>query len=297
MAQYRLKEKYELSPIADENFAHIFGDQRNIEVLKAFLASVLDIPAEDYDDLTLLNPVLKRRWKKDKLAVVDVLVRTRSGRLVHVEVQVQHSPVMRSRILFYLTKLLWEQMKRGFGYDRLRQVVSIVICDHVLLPEEEGYLNEYAFLNGKSGGTFTDLLKVITLELPKLPEEGDGREVWAWCRFFGSRSGEELERAAEAEGVRGIEMAIKLLKEFSWGERRRMMADERQKRRWDLAMYTNDARNEGLAQGRNEGLAQGRNEGREQGKLDVARRLKVRGLPLEVIVEDTGLPLETVKSL
>ncbi|MCL2103323.1 MAG: Rpn family recombination-promoting nuclease/putative transposase, partial [Syntrophorhabdaceae bacterium] len=40
-------------------FRLIFGDQRNVDILSAFLRSVLDIPNDEYDHLTIVDPYLK----------------------------------------------------------------------------------------------------------------------------------------------------------------------------------------------------------------------------------------------
>jgi hypothetical protein len=46
------------------------------------------------------------------------------------------------------------------------------------MEEEESYINKYELRNKKTGKLFTDLLEVIILELPKLPEKTDGQGAW-----------------------------------------------------------------------------------------------------------------------
>jgi hypothetical protein len=59
------------------------------------------------------------------------------------------------------------------------QVISIIIMDDILLPEETDYYNEYVLCNRKSGKPFAELLGINVLELPKLPKEADGSSLWA----------------------------------------------------------------------------------------------------------------------
>ena len=75
---------------------------------------------------------------------------------------------MRERLVFYAARLLGEQLKRGEDWRKLHQVISIVICNHSLLPEERSYVNTYELRNGRSNASFTDLIKLVILELPKL---------------------------------------------------------------------------------------------------------------------------------
>jgi predicted transposase/invertase (TIGR01784 family) len=148
------------SPISDYAFALLFGDQRHIEILTAFLKSVLYLPEDEYGHLTIVNPFLKRLRRKDKLGIVDVRVHTASGRIIHVEIQVSPFTWMRNRIVFYIAKFFWSQLRSGGSYEEIHQVISIVICDYVLLPEERGYLNGYGLRNAGSGKPFTDLIYV-----------------------------------------------------------------------------------------------------------------------------------------
>lgn len=58
---------------------------------------------------------------------------------------------------------------------------------------------------------------------------------------------------------------------------------------------------EGKAEGREEGRAEGREEGREEGKTEeknaIALKMRQAGLPIEQIMQFTGLSEENIKSL
>ena len=62
------KKKPLLSVKSDFLFKLIFGDQRNVDILAAFLRSVLDIPDEEYDNLIIVNPYIKKSQKKTNTA-------------------------------------------------------------------------------------------------------------------------------------------------------------------------------------------------------------------------------------
>ncbi|MDR2181943.1 MAG: Rpn family recombination-promoting nuclease/putative transposase [Treponema sp.] len=276
-----------VSPLRDYVFTFLFGDRRNIEILAAFLKSVLDIPEPDYDSLIVVNPLLRRLFRWQKSGIVDVRVSDKSGRIIHIELQVSKSPKLRNRVLYYTTKLLWEQLKRGDDYDRIHQVISVVICDHVLLEEETDYVNGYSISNDRSQKHFTDLLKIITIELPKLSESVGADKIWPWARFLRCRTKEEFETLAAAYPE--VEMAVAVLKKLSWSERWRLTREQESLWRTDLRLMKEGA----LEEGRAEGLA----EGREEGKREIARRLKARGRPAAEIAEITGLAADEVERL
>jgi hypothetical protein len=48
-----------LSVKLDLVFKLIFGDQRNTDILTSFLKSVLDIPEEEYERITVVDPIPK----------------------------------------------------------------------------------------------------------------------------------------------------------------------------------------------------------------------------------------------
>jgi predicted transposase YdaD len=64
-----------------------------------------------------------------------------------------------------------------------------------------------------------------------------------------------------------------------------------------LAEGIAEGKAEGRAEGKAEGLAEGKAEGRMEGLLGVARKLKVRGLSLQDIADDTGLSLKEIEAL
>ena len=47
----------------------------------------------------------------------------------------------------------------------------------------------------------------------------------------------------------------------------------------------------------NKGLAKGREEGREEEKLDIARKMRILGVDVSIIIESTGLSKEQVEAL
>jgi predicted transposase/invertase (TIGR01784 family) len=116
-----------VSPLEDFAFSQIFGSKENLGTTRAFLKTLLDIPVDDYDNLSVEDSTLKRFFKRDKKGVVDLKLTTKSGRIIHIELQVKKKPNLKSRIMYYAGRLLGDQLKWGDDYNKLHQVVSIVI--------------------------------------------------------------------------------------------------------------------------------------------------------------------------
>jgi predicted transposase/invertase (TIGR01784 family) len=98
-------------------------------------------------------------------------------------------------------------------------------------------------------------------------------------QFFKSRKLEEFDMlAAKHPEVNGPVAEIKRL---SWSERRRMIADAREKLRRDNAAIREDAWEDGMA----EGIA------------ETARRMKAMGLSMDTISEATNLSPDEIERI
>ncbi|MCL1790510.1 MAG: Rpn family recombination-promoting nuclease/putative transposase [Peptococcaceae bacterium] len=76
-------------PVKSDVIFHIFfADERNLEFLTDFLKSALSIPPEEYEEVIIVDPHLIREHPADKLGIIDVKVKTKSGKTIHIEIQV-----------------------------------------------------------------------------------------------------------------------------------------------------------------------------------------------------------------
>jgi predicted transposase/invertase (TIGR01784 family) len=308
----QMKEKM-ISPLYDYAFSEIFGNQKNIDITRNFLKTLLDIPEEEYDSLTVVSPLLRKVFKTEKSGVVDLKLSTKSGNIIHIELQVEKRSNLRNRIVYYLSRLIGDQLKWGDDYSELHQVISIVICDHKLLEEESSYINVYGLKN-EENRSFTKLMKLIILELPKLSETVD-KAVWPWLKFLKCTEKEEYEMLAlkypELEKPVFCAKNMSLFEKWRdiWFHKNLWKVDERML--FEQAKIDGHAEGrveghaQGHAQGRVEGHAQGREEGHSEGladgiakeKLEIAKNALAKGLSVEMIHDITGLDIETIKSL
>ena len=176
------------------------------------------------------------------------------------------------------------QIGRGGDYRDIKRTICILIADFVLIQENRSYHNRYRLYDPQTGSELTDLLEVCTLELPKLPQDGDGTALWDWLKFVGARKMEVLEMLAEKNPQVG--KAVAKLVELNEDERARMIASSRERLRMDTASQLRSAREEG------------REEGLEEGRLAIARNLILNfGMSVEAVARATGLSREDVQTL
>jgi predicted transposase/invertase (TIGR01784 family) len=94
-----------------------------------------------------------------------------------------------------------------------------------------------------------------------------------------------------------MEQAIRAYHQITEDSEFREMERLREKARHDEASALRHARDEGRAEGRAEGHAEGRTESRVENTLEIARKMKNAGRPLNEITEFTGLPAKTIEQM
>ena len=254
-----------------------------IDLLKSFVK----LPQEEYE-LIYLNTYLKPEAEDDKLGIVDVKVKTKTGKIIDIEIQVNPVKNIGKRLSFYKSKLIVEQIGKNELYSVIQKVICICITSYELFSGINDYLNCFKFYNPLNGLFFEDIPEEIyTLELPKAPARNDGTALWEWLQFLRARRKEEFEMVAERNPE--IRKAVNTLYELSADEKLQAEYEMRQK-----AWRDRLNQNEGYYM---DGIQKGRLEGRKEALFETARKMKSRGRSIQEIVEDTGLSLVEVESL
>ena len=278
-----------LPPIDDWIFKLLFGDERNKSMLIDLLKCFVDLPEEEYE-LTFLDTHLKPEAEDDKLGILDVKVKTKTGKIIDIEIQVNPVKNIGKRLSFYKSKLIVEQIGKSELYNVIQRVICICITSYELFAGEKGYLNAFRFYNPRNGLVFEEIPEeVYTLELAKVPAQDDGSGVWEWLQFLRSSRKEEFEMVAERNPE--IRKAVDTLYELSGNEQVRGEYEVRLK-----AWRDRLSQNEGYYQdGVLKGLEEGREKGRAEALLEITRKMKDIGLSAEQIKTATGLSADTIK--
>jgi predicted transposase/invertase (TIGR01784 family) len=266
-------------PKIDFAFKLLFGDRRSKNILADFLKAVLPgLAQEEFEELTIVDPQLKREFAGDKLEILDVKVRTAAGKSIDIEIQISDMPEMRSRISYYLSNMITEQIGKGGHYSELKQAICIVITDYDFIPESERCHTVFGMVEKDERFPFNDLMEIDVLNLEKLPAEEDSK-LADWLRFLKAEGEEEIQMAAERNPV--IKEAYCKLQEMSEDEATRMVYEARLK-----AQRDEYSRIQGALE-----------EGRQERAIEIARNLKNLGIPVGQIVQSTGLSPEKIAAL
>ncbi|GHU99669.1 hypothetical protein FACS189483_09170 [Spirochaetia bacterium] len=296
-----------IPPTFDYIVKGVFGSQDDIGNTIGLLTPILGINPEEYTGVFITNPYLNRSSPEDKESILDIKLILPSGQIIQVEVQVRDLKNMTQRVLYDQAKMITDQMQMGDDYQKIQPIISVLILDHIMFPDEPKYLNTYEFLNIESHRPFTDLQKVITLELPKLPKTDDGCPVWPWAKFFICQSEEEMETLTAVHPE--VRTSVERYEQLAQTDYMRDLYRYEQKKRLDAKAREDFVRDEGIELGRKEALKEGLVQGLELGKQEgeaigynrametLARKLKGMGLTEDKIALATGLSVGEVGRL
>ena len=273
----------------DHIFRSIFG-QRNVESLADFLSAVLGMPATEFGTIEVDDPNLFRKRKKGKGSKgceLDIRVRTARGEAIIIELQLNPETAFRERVVFLNARVFAEQMKRGEEYKALNRTISVVITDFTLIKENGCWHNRYGWYNAKDGSLLTDAQEIFVLELPKLPEEGDGTRLWNWLKLLKMRRVDEME--AISKGNKAMSDVVVTFREMSADEAERRIAEAVEKQERD--------RRAQIDYGEMVGEARGIEIGEARAKVEAARKYKEAGVDMALIAKISGLTEKEVEAL
>jgi predicted transposase/invertase (TIGR01784 family) len=110
-----------LLPKNDVVFKRLMGDMRDTDILVSFLQAVLDLPAEDYTHVQILDPHVVGDRPEDKQGILDVRLETGTGKQLDIEIQLAALPAMPERLMFYLGRMITGQIGKGQDYRSIQE--------------------------------------------------------------------------------------------------------------------------------------------------------------------------------
>jgi predicted transposase/invertase (TIGR01784 family) len=224
-------------------------------------------------------------------------------------------PDMRSRITYYLSNMVTEQLSAGSPYRDLCRAVSIVIVDYPLLKETQNHHAVFQMIEQKEHFPFNNLMEINVLDLTKIPQNQSG-DLINWMKFLKAEREKEFEVLAKTNTAIG--QAYTVLRELSDDEVTRLCNESYLKAKRDewsrVAGAREEVLEEGLQKGLEEGLQKGRTEGLQKGlqkgiqkdraegeKLGITKLIlamaKNNGGSAEDISSLTGIPLSQVEDI
>lgn len=304
--------------LCDFMFKRLFGSEANKDVLIEFLNMVL----EDVDivDVEFIPTGHLGMTEEDRKAIFDISCRCRDGRSFIIEMQKAYQRHFRKRALYYTTYPINEQgrharelylkekaeakpgEKTEFKWDFDLKPVAVVaivnfMFDHSDDWPEDRYHSSYRLREDRTGEMMTNVLRFVFLELGRFRKriwELESRfDKWMYLLKHKHEMVEIPEEFSDPVFKRLFILAR--IGNFTAEELKQY-----EKSLDDMGDYYNTIRTaeeDAEKRGLERGLAEGEAKGRSEAQAEMARKMLAAGMPLEQIVQFTGLDAEAVEAL
>ena len=257
-------------------------------------------------DLTYLNTEHLGTGEADRKAVFDVYCENENGEKILVEMQRGEQQFFKDRTLFYTTFPIREQQVIKDWDYQLKAIYVIGILNFKFDKVHDNYYHhEVQLLDVETKEVFYDKLTFIYLEMPKFNKSEDELngmfEKWLFVLHNLSRLMERPKALQERIFTRLFEAAE--IARFTKVEYDAYEESLKVYRDWKNTIDTAELKGEkkGFKKGHKEGLEKGEKIGIEKGEkrkaIEMAQRLKDKGVAINIIVECSGLTEEQINAL
>lgn len=275
-----------LDPKVDFVFKNIFGSPNHPEILISFLNATLK-PKKKIVSVDINKTDIEKQYIEDKYSRLDVKATTSNDEIINIEIQLKNENNMIKRSLYYLSKMYEEQLNEKEDYSKLIRTVCINILNFKYL-KTESFHTGYRFKELITNEELTDVMEVHFIEIPKLKDSSDEKDMLvAWTEFL---------KDPESEKVRGLELSVDEIRQAK-DELIRMSNDKKQRDLYDMRANSLRDKISELNAAEKKGREEGREEGAKNKAIEIARNMKLNGLDTETISKITGLSLLEIEEL
>jgi predicted transposase/invertase (TIGR01784 family) len=337
LARENAEQGKPLNLTLDIVFKSLFGgnNEDSRQALRFLLSDCIHRPVAA---LSIRNNEIIPEHLAGKTVRLDVHVSFNDGEEADIEMQAgKSSDNLKTRALFYASRLLSGQEQKGKQYGEIKRIYQIFFLNSVLFPGSEKVPRRYTAREETEHDQLSPVMEILFYELPKLEkyvkEYRAGKGAIAplsaeekWCIYMRYKGNERLaglieELSQQEAGIMWAELALKKMNRDKekwaralWREKRAMDYQDYQLevkkvkkeareaglnegREEGRAEGLNEGREKGLSEGREEGLSEGLAKGRKEALRETAKKFKDMGLPVDQIAAATGLDPGEIKKL
>jgi predicted transposase/invertase (TIGR01784 family) len=272
------QERY-INPFTDFGFKKLFGTEFNKELLIDFLNQVLS-DRERIQDLTYLNTENLGNTETDRKAIFDLYCENKKGEKFIIELQNVKQQYFKDRSIYYSTFPVQSQAPKGREWDYYLKAVYTIGILNFSFPdksEQERFLREVQLVDTATQEVFYDKLTFLYLEMPKFRKTEDElvSQFDKWMYVL-----KNLHRLQD----RPVKLQEKVFEKlFSEAEIAKLNSEDMKAYEESLKVYRDNY----------SVIETAKNDTR----IEIAKRLKNKGIDFETIAETTGLSKEQIEKL
>ena len=290
-----------INPFTDMGFKRIFGQEFSKPLLLDFLNNLLK-GERHIVDLRFLDKEQPAEYVGDRSLIYDIYCETDNGDKIIVEMQNRDQPYFKNRSIYYISEAIARQGERGSVWNyNIKAVYLVAFLNFTQEDIGKQFRTDVILANRESKEPFSDMLRMIYLQLPYFEKEADACENDFERWIYVLKNMETLNRMPWMAKNSLFERLSQIAEVGALSREERMKYDRSLKALRDTYSVYQGAVNEGLQKGLEEGLQKGLKEGRAEGRAETnrenARKFKQLGVDLHTIAQATGLSLDEVNAL
>ena len=302
-----------INPFTNYGFKFLFGREVEKELLIDFLNDLL-VGEHVITDIQFLNNEQQPEVKTERGIIYDIYCVTDTGERIIVEMQNREQPYFKDRALFYLSRAITQQAKKGIWDFQLDAVYGVFFMNFVMNKDIPAKIRTDVVLADRdTGKVFNGKFRQIFIELPNFNKEEDecSTDFERWIYIL--KHMDTLDRMPFKARKAVFERLEKMASKANMTQEERAQYEEEWKFYNDYFNTLDFAQKKGLEEGRKkgleEGLEEGKKEGRKEGRkedkeegmlearIETARKLKELGVATEAIASATGFSPDEIESL
>ena len=285
-----MKDNIEVKTLSDLFARFLLGKNGNEDLLENLVnATLKDFNFEEVKDLEIIDPFNLSENIDLKESIIDVKAKTKDNKTVIIEFQLNGNMDFVSRVFYYISKNVVNELKEGEDYPKIQKIISINLLDFNLDFKDAGKPHRcFKLIDTKNQNISLDYIQMHIIEVQRFinilenstVEELKRNKLLTWMKFFTSK---DL-RLIENELKEANPIMTKAIEEY-----KRFTSDDKLMRAY--------AARDAFLVGQKMMLNREREEGIEEGKKLTAKNLKKSGLDIKFISENTGLPIDEIERL
>lgn len=270
-----------INPFTDFGFKFLFGREVEKELLIDFLNDLL-VGEHVITDIQFLNSEQQPEVKTERGLIYDIYCVTDTGERIIVEMQNREQPYFKDRALFYLSRAITQQAKRGVWNFQLDAVYGVFFMNFVMDKDMPSKIRTDIVLSDRdTGKLFSNKFRQIFIELPNFNKEEDECENDFERWIYILKHMDTLDRMPFKARKAVFERLEKLASKANMTQEERAQYEEEWKVYNDYFNTLDFAEQKGL----------------QKGKEETARNLKELGVADDIIIKSTGLSKEEIEKL
>ena len=263
----------------------LFGREVEKELLIDFLNDLL-VGEHVITDIQFLNSEQQPEVKTERGLIYDIYCVTDTGERIIVEMQNREQPYFKDRALFYLSRAITQQAKRGVWNFQLDAVYGVFFMNFVMDKDMPSKIRTDIVLSDRdTGKLFSNKFRQIFIELPNFNKEEDECENDFERWIYILKHMDTLDRMPFKARKAVFERLEKLASKANMTQEERARYEEEWKVYNDYFNTLDFAEQKGVQ------------KGLQKGKEETARNLKELGVADDIIIKSTGLSKEEIEKL